>query len=154
MPTVVWRGQQSVASYSKLDVLCCTQRLVCCLLVHYQWSDISGGQLSLDTSHPEVTLSCFYGLGSESLAQQRRKSCIWTDRCKKKEGMTHEMQVPQLAARGQIVADSAETGQWRCCSHGPPAFVLITATDLKQKNPNKSTRCLILTPSHRYWYQY
>lgn len=152
MPTVVRRGQQSVASYSKLDVLCCTQRLLCCLLVHYQWFDISGGQLSLDTSHPEVTLSCFYALRSESLTQQKRKSCVRGAVVKKKEGKTLEMQVPQLAARGQIVADSAETGQWRCCSHGPPAFVPITAADLKLKKNNKSMRCLILTPSHRYWY--
>lgn len=55
-----------------------------CLLVHYQWSDISGGQLSLDTSHPEVTLSCFYALGSESLTQQRRKSCVRRAAVKKK----------------------------------------------------------------------
>lgn len=102
-----------------------------CLLVHYQWSDISGGQLSLDTSHPEVTLSCFYALGSESLTQQRRKSRVRRAAVKKKVRL--EMQVPWLAARGQIVADSAETGQLRCCSHGPPAFVPITAADLKQK---------------------
>lgn len=138
MPTVVWRGQQSVASYSKLDVLCCTQRLLCCLLVHYQWFDISGGQLSLDTSHPEVTLSCFYALRSKSLTQQKRKSCVRRAAVKKKKvGKTLEMQVPRLAARGQIVADSAETGQLRCCSHGPPMFVPITAADSKQKKQTK-----------------
>lgn len=73
--------------------------------------------------------------------------------CKKNEGKTLETQVPRLAARGQIVADSAEIGQLRCCFHGPPAFVPITTADLKLKN-NKSKRCLILTPSHQYWYQY
>lgn len=45
--------------------------------------------------------------------------------------------MPRLAARGQIVADSAETGQLRCCSHGPPAFVPITAADFKLKKQQK-----------------
>lgn len=38
-------------------------------VIWHQW----WGGLSLDASHPEVTLSCFYALRSESAEQQRRK---------------------------------------------------------------------------------
>lgn len=50
---------------------------------------------------------------------------------KKKEGGRRKCR--RLAARGQTVADSAETGQLRCCSHRPPVCVPITAPDFHQK---------------------
>lgn len=50
---------------------------------------------------------------------------------KKKEGGRRKCR--RLAARGQTVADSAETGQLTRCSHGPPVCVPITAPDFHQK---------------------
>lgn len=127
MPTVVCQGQQSRPHTAQMIFLCCTQRMLCS--PHYLTS--VWGRLSLDASHPEVTLSRFYALRSESAVQQRRKSLPPKGNEKKRRRQT---EVPsRLAARGQTVADSAETGQLTRCSHGPPVCVPITAPDFHQK---------------------
>lgn len=68
----------------------------------------------------------------------------------KKEG---RWKCPRLAARGQTVADSAETGHLTCCSHGPPVCVPTTAPGFHPKKPNRKKKKTLSSAHDVYSHQ-
>lgn len=154
MPTVVRRGRQSQPRAARL-IFCAALRGCCvpCWGIITDLTSVGGrggdglGELSLDASHPEVTLSRFYALRRERASvQQGRKSCV-RGGAEIKEGKALETEVPRLAARGQIVADSAETGQLRCYC---PLMKLQHFCQSQLQILKKKKNLKLLTLSHRH----
>lgn len=120
------------------------------------WHQWGRGGLSLDASHPQVTLSCFYALRSESAVQQRRKNLPAKGSGKKRkvDGSAPDWQQegrPLLIQQKQVTWHAALTDLQYVCQLLLQVFIQKKQTEQK-KNSLKCTRRLLSPASHKHWY--
>lgn len=137
MPTVVHRGQQSRPHTAQL-IFCAALRGCCapCWRIISDLTSVGGGTFSWRLTPGGYIKLLLCAEEWECRTAEKKEPAAEGER-KKRKVRPWRWKCPRLAVRGQTVADSAETGQLTCCSHGPPVCVPITAPDFHPKQRAK-----------------